>query len=204
MFFCCYTANMEQISEELSLENEFQKETIGLTRKRALILIIVSILIVGAVIAVAVLLPKKQTMPVFSEIMTSNHAAYVHPAYGTVDWVELYNPTDGDIDLSGFGFTNEIKRTFRYRFPEGTILKSGEYLLLYCTGGTEQSDTDPFCTGFNLSAKGEDLYLVNPNNIEADEAHVPALEADTSYARTESGEFAVTEFPTPGEANRFE
>ena len=195
---------MEQISEELSLENEFQKETIGFTRKRALILVAVSVVVIAIVIAAAVLLPKKQTMPVFSEIMTSNHAAFDHPDYGTVDWVELYNPTDRDIDLSGYGFTNEIKRTFRYRFPEGTILKSGEYLLLYCTGGTEHSDADPLCTGFNLSAKGEDLYLVNPNNVEADEAHVPALEADTSYARTETGEFAVTSVPTPGEANRFE
>lgn len=195
---------MEQISEELSLENEFQKETIGFTRKRALILVAVSVVVIAIVIAAAVLLPKKQTMPVFSEIMTSNHAAFDHPDYGTVDWVELYNPTDRDIDLSGYGFSNEIKRTFRYRFPEGTVLKSGEYLLLYCTGGTEQSDADPYCTGFNLSAKGEDLYLVNPNNVEADEAHVPALEADTSYARTETGEFAVTSVPTPGEANRFE
>lgn len=195
---------MEQISEELSLENEFQKETIGFTRKRALILVAVSVVVIAIVIAAAVLLPKKQTMPVFSEIMTSNHAAFDHPDYGTVDWVELYNPTDRDIDLSGYGFTNEIKRTFRYRFPEGTVLKSGGYLLLYCTGGTEQSDADPYCTGFNLSAKGEDLYLVNPNNVEADEAHVPALEADTSYARTETGEFAVTSVPTPGEANRFE
>ena len=195
---------MEQISEELSLENEFQKESIGFTRKRALILVAASAVVIALVIAAALLLPQKPTMPVFSEIMTSNHAAFDHPEYGTVDWVEIYNPSDADIDLSGYGFSNEIKRTFRYTFPEGTVLKSGGYLLLYCTGGTEQSDADPYCTGFNLSAKGEDLYLVNPNNVEADEAHVPALEADTSYARTETGEFAVTSVPTPGEANRFE
>ena len=195
---------MEQISEELSLENEFQKESIGFTRKRALILVAASAVVIALVIAAALLLPQKPTMPVFSEIMTSNHAAFDHPEYGTVDWVEIYNPSDADIDLSGYGFSNEIKRTFRYTFPEGTVLKSGGYLLLYCTGGTEQSDADPYCTGFNLSAKGEDLYLVNPNNVEADEANVPALEADTSYARTETGEFAVTSVPTPGEANRFE
>ena len=84
------------------------------------------------------------------------------------------------------------------------MLNPGEYLLLYCTGGTESSDNDPFCTGFNLSASGEDLYLVNPNNVEADEAHVPALDPDTSYAKNADGDFVVTEFPTPGEANRFE
>ena len=194
---------MEQ-NETLTFENEFKRDRIGLPKRGLYLLIGALLLLAAAIAALVLLLPKKDTMPCFSEVMTSNHAAFDHPDYGTVDWVELYNPTDADIDLSGFGFTNEIKRTFRYRFPEGTVLKSGEYLVLYCTGGTETSDNDPFCTGFNLSAKGEDLYLVNPNNVEADEVHVPALEADTSYARNESGAFAVTEFPTPGEANRFE
>ena len=195
---------MEQELSELSLENDFKRDKIGLPH-RGLVLLIGSLLLLVAAIAVLVILmPKKNTMPCFSEIMTSNHKAFDHPDYGTVDWVEIHNPTDADIDLSGFGFTNEIKRTYRYRFPEGTVLKPGEYLLLYCTGGTETSDADPFCTGFNLSASGEDLYLVNAHNVEADEVHVPALESDTSWARNADGDFAVTEFPTPGEANRFE
>ena len=137
--------------------------------------------------------------------MTSNHSAFLHPEYGSVDWVEIFNPTDADIDLSGYGFTNDLKHhQFRYRFPEGTVIKPGEYLVLYCTGGTDQSDSDPFCTGFNLSKEGEKLFLVTPMKVEADELVVPALETDTAYARTEHGDFQVTEFPTPGEANRFE
>lgn len=194
---------MEENFEELSFENEFTKEKIGLPQKRLGILIGAIALVIVGVVALVLLLPSGAHMPVFSEVMTSNHAAFDHPDYGTVDWVEIYNPTDRDIDLSGFGFTNEIKRTFRYTFPEGTVLKSGEYLVLYCTGGTEASDADPFCTGFNLSASGEDLYLVNKNNVEADEVHVPALDVDTAFARTDSGEFAVTEFPTPNAPNQF-
>ena len=189
---------------EITFENEFHRERIGLPHKGLVILIAALVLLTGGVAAAALLLPKPSGLPQFSEIMTSNHAAFDHPDYGTVDWVELYNPTDRDIDLSGYGFTNEIKRSFRYRFPDGTTIKPGEYLLLYCTGGTEQSDNDPLCTGFNLSASGEDLFLINPNNVEADEVHVPALEADTSYARNGNGAFAVSTVPTPGKENRFE
>ena len=200
--FFVYNANMEQ---ELSFEHDFQKEHIGLTRGRALLLIGVLIVLIAGVTAVALLLPKSSGLPKFSEIMTSNHDAYQHPVYGSVDWVEIYNPTDRDIDLSGYGFTNDIKHhAFRYRFPDGTVLKAGEYLVLYCTGGTDESDSDPFCTGFNLSASGELLFLVTPAKVEADEIFVPALETDTSYARTDADEFAVTHLPTPGEANRFE
>ena len=194
---------MEQ-NTELNFANDFKRDKIGMPRKGLWLLIGALLLLVVGVAVLVILLPKKDTMPCFSEVMTSNHAAFDHPDYGTVDWVELYNPSDEPIDLSGFGFTNEIKRTFRYRFPQGTLLEPGAYLVLYCTGGTETSDNDPYCTGFNLSAKGEDLYLVNPNNVEADEVHVPALEADTSYARNADGEFVVTTIPTPGEANRFD
>lgn len=195
---------MENISEELSLENEFQKEHFGFTRKRALILVAVLVVLIGGVTAAAMLLPKPSGLPEFSEVMTSNHGAYDHPSYGTVDWVEIYNPGDTDIDLSGYGFSTEIKHPFRYRFPDGMVLKPGEYLVLYCTGGTAASDEDPFCTGFNLSASGESLFLVTPNKVEADELFVPALDADTAYARTDKGDFAVTDYPTPWKANRFE
>ena len=203
--FFMYNADMEQLSEELSLENDFHKERIGLTRRRALILIAVLIVAIGGLTVAALLLPKPTGLPKFSEVMTSNHGAYRHPDYGSVDWVEIYNPTDAEIDLSGYGFTNDLKHhPFRYRFPAGTVLGPGEFLVLYCTGGTDQSDSDPFCTGFNLSASGELLFLVTPMKVEADELEVPALESDTSYARTDTGDFAVTEFPTPGEGNRFE
>lgn len=197
--------NFENIPESLSLENEFHRERIGLTRKRAYILIAVLIVAVAGATALALLLPKPTGLPKFSEVMTSNHEAYVHPVYGSVDWIEIYNPSEKDIDLSGYGFTNDVKHhMFRYQFPDGTILKPGAYLVLYCTGGTDQSDNDPFCTGFKLDADGETLFLVTPTQVEADELVVPALEPDTSYARRDDGSFAVTAFSTPGEGNRFE
>ncbi len=196
--------NSEVLSEELSLEHEFQKERIGFTRGRALLLVAAVIVLAAALLVIALLLPKASGQPVFSEVMTSNHGTKLDP-YGAVDWIEIYNLNDKAIDLSGYGFTNDVKHhAFRYRFPDGTTLGPGEYLVLYCTGGTEQSDNDPFCTGFNLSASGEVLFLVTPKKVEADEVTVPPLETDTAYARTDTGGFAVTEFPTPGEANRFE
>ena len=198
--------NEQPVDGALSFENEFQKEHIGLTRKRALILVAVLVVVIAAVTVLSVwILPKPTGLPKFSEVMTSNREAYLHPQYGSVDWVEIWNPTDADIDLSGYGFTNDLKHhQFRYCFPENTILKPGAYLVLYCTGGTEQSDSDPFCTGFNLSKDGEKLFLVTPMKVEADELEVPPLETDVAYARREDSSFDVTEFPTPGEANRFE
>ena len=198
--------NEQPVDAALSFENEFQKEHIGFTRKKALILVAALVVAIIAITVLSVwLLPKPTGLPKFSEVMTSNRNAYLHPQYGSVDWIEIYNPTDADIDLSGYGFTNDLKHhQFRYRFPEGTILKPGAYLVLYCTGGTDSSDSDPFCTGFNLSKDGEKLFLITPMKVEADELIVPALETDVAYARTGNGSFEVTEYPTPGKENRFE
>jgi len=44
------------------------------------------------------------------------------------EWVELYNPTDGDVDLSGWSIasTTVLKKTLI--IPEGTIISSGDFL----------------------------------------------------------------------------
>lgn len=197
---------MENNSQELSFENEFHRERFGLSGKR-IALLVIALLILAAGITVAAVLLKPKTQLVINEVMTANHGAYTHPVYRNVDWVELYNPTDKDIDLSGFGFTNSIKdlkRSVPFHFADGTIIKSHGYLVLYCTGGTGETDDDPLCTGFKLSKDGETLLLIDRNNVECAELTVPKLEADTSYARTEKGDYAVTTVPTPAEANRFE
>ena len=44
------------------------------------------------------------------------------------EWVELYNPTDSDIDISGWEIasTTVLKKTFT--IPDGTIISSGDFL----------------------------------------------------------------------------
>ena len=149
-------------------------------------------------------LPRSEGSVKLNEAMSSNNAAYVHPVYGSVDWVELYNPTSHDVDLSGYGLTDELKKQYKYIFPAGTVLKSGEYLVLWCTGGTSETDADPYCTGFALSQEGETLYLIDDRYYELDELKLPPMETDYSYARADNGTFRATPYVTPGERNRFE
>ena len=44
------------------------------------------------------------------------------------EWVELYNPTDDDVDLSGWSIasTTVLKKTLT--IPEGTVISSGDFL----------------------------------------------------------------------------
>ena len=179
-------AEEESVPEEGLFEEEFQEERIGWSKKQVLILIAIAVLVLLGIGMMALFLPRSEGGVIINEVMTSNDHAFRHPEYGSVDWIELYNPTKSD----------------KYTLPEGTILKSGEYLVLYCTGGTAASDSDPFCTGFALSQEGEALYLINRSYLELDSVTIPYLETDTAYARDEKGTFRTTSTVTPGESNQ--
>ena len=130
-----------------------------------------------------------------SEIMASNN---VFPAGdgGLYDWVELYNPTGEDIDLSGW-FLSDKATELRYRFPDGTLLSAGEFFVIYCSGDVSQDDIAPF----GISAGGdESIYLFASDGTEIDKVSLPALSKGFSYQR--SGDlWEITTAPTPGAAN---
>lgn len=191
----------EPVRQELLFEEPFQKERIGWSASTVAILLSVVFLVLIGIGVMIWLLPDSDGHVIINEVMSSNSKAYLHPEYGSVDWVELYNPTGRDADLSGYGLTNELKKQYKYKFPEGTVLPAGEYLVLYCTGGTSASDADPFCTGFSLSQEGESVYLIDRSYVETDDVKVPTMETDSSYARGEDGSFRVTWTVTPGTKN---
>ena len=154
-----YESEEDVIADGLSFDGAFQKEHIGFPGKTGIFLIVGAVLAVLGVFALILLAPRGDGHVVINEVMTSNKEAYAHPEHGSVDWIELYNPTENDVDLSGFGLTNDLKKQYKYRFPEGAILPAGGYLVVYCTGGTTASEEDPYCTGFALSRDGEGLFL---------------------------------------------
>ena len=134
---------------------------------------------------------------------------YPRPQMVRQDWMNLNGLWDYAItDSSRFptAFDGQIRVPFSPESPLSGVnrsLKSGEYLVLWCTGGTTASDADPYCTGFALSQEGETLFLIDPGCLEIAELTLPALETDFSYARTATGEYRTTANVTPGAANRF-
>ena len=95
------------------------------------------------------------------------------------DWVELYNPTDENINIGNWVFKDE-DNDHNFTIPENTILNSGEYLVL-CTDSYSFSALFPSVINyigdfdFGLSAGGELIRL-----IDADGNLVDAVEYDDS------------------------
>ena len=51
-----------------------------------------------------------------------------HEDYESKDWLELYNAGTTDVDLTGWTYSDSDDDNV-FRFPDGTILNSGEYLV---------------------------------------------------------------------------
>lgn len=137
---------------------------------------------------------------VINEVMASNRYTLTSETLGTPDWIEIYNDSDEDINLSGYGLTNNAKDFRKFTFPDIT-LGAGEYLVVYACDAAENAGADTLVTGFNISKSGEVLFLSDSYAGLVQQLEVPELYSDVSYARSASGTYGFTASATPGTAN---
>ncbi|MEN6417642.1 MAG: lamin tail domain-containing protein [Clostridiaceae bacterium] len=139
---------------------------------------------------------------VVNEIISSNKRSLVDEALGTPDWIELYNAGTSEIDLSGYGISDNMRKLHKFVFPDGTVLGAGEYLVLYAATLEEGADAGSvFCTNFGLSKSGDYVFVTDAFYGIVAQIEVPALYTDVSYARAADGTYGFCAVPTPGAAN---
>lgn len=156
-------------------------------------------LILSLVLAWIVALPRVDAQVYINEVMASNATILPDPDYGNFsDWIELYNPTDQDIDLSGFYLSDDPGNLGMWEFQSGTILPSLSYLLVYADGTGYGLHTN-----FNLAREGEHIMLLDAQTTVIDSFSYPLLPTDISYGRNadQLEELAYLASPSPGESN---
>lgn len=124
-----------------------------------------------------------------NEVCTSNVSCCEDENGNYPDWIELYNPTTDNIDISGYIVSRsaDLKKE-KYVIPEGTVIAPGSFYLF-----------DP---GFRLSSDGCILNLVDSNKHYKDNVRIPALRYDTTYSRSGDGSYKWNvQSPTPGYSN---
>jgi hypothetical protein len=73
-----------------------------------------------------------------------------------VDFIELYNPTSTNVDISGWFLTDDFNSPFKFRIPDGTVIPANGFMVFYETQ-FNANPSDP--ASFGLSAKGDEVYL---------------------------------------------
>ena len=138
---------------------------------------------------------------IINEVMASN--GYYESGHAW-DWVELYNNGDSTENLSGWGFTDSKKDLYKFTFPEGTKLKAGGYLTIWCTGTENKTPGkgDTFYADFKISSSGETLRLTDKDEDEIQKLKMPEQYGCVSYGMPSgSGEYGFFEKPTRGKKN---
>ena len=122
---------------------------------------------------------------VINEVCSNNASTYHTSDYEYLDWVELYNTTDNDIQLKNYGLSDNRNKRFKFAFPNVKIAAKG-YLIVFFNPDGE--DKEELIAGFGISAEGEELFLSMPNGSIIDSLSIPKLAVDTTYGRYLDGD----------------
>ena len=138
-----------------------------------------------------------------NEIMSKNESAIPDATGQYRDYIELINDGDQSADLTGFMLADRAKPTAEslFTFPAQT-LAPGEMVVVFAAGELQNYAGSEYRAPFKISSAGEEVFLFDATGATADQVAVPALDANTCYARDAStGEWAITGDYTPRFAN---
>ncbi len=146
--------------------------------------------------------PGEDDTPLFiNEFLAKNSTVNTDEAGEYDDWIELYNHSDQDINLSGMYLTDKLDNLTKWQFPfGGVMLEPGNYLLIWCDEDQEQGLLH---TNFKLSGNGESIALVAEDGVTIiDSLTFGPQTTDISFGRypDASGDWTSLD-PTPGSAN---
>jgi hypothetical protein len=147
---------------------------------------------------------ESQSAVVINEFMVTNTRTIQDPQGGYDDWLEVYNRSDKDLDLSGMYLSDSDAQLLKWPFPPGTTIPAHGTRMVWL-------DEDLQAEGglhakFKLSKKGETIYLIDTDsrgNVILDQITYSPLKEEVSFGRfPDGGENWQPMVPTPDGVNR--
>ncbi len=116
---------------------------------------------------------------------------YVSELYtsGDGDWIEIYNPTESEISLSGLYLSDDELNLQRWAMPDVKIGAGGVYTVV-CKNNSEKSALKKYQTNFSLKT-GETLYLSDENGNIISSVAVIDMEENQSLSRGLDGLYRI-------------
>ncbi len=137
---------------------------------------------------------------VINEIMASNVDEYVSPAYNFDGWIELYNPTDRDVNLAGLQVSDPANGEGPWTMPLYMgVVQAKSFRTVWFDSNVIAPENAPF----KLDTDGGSILITNRDGVEIARETYPASFERASYARTTDGgdTWGFTDTPTPGKTN---
>ena len=106
------------------------------------------------------------------------------------EYVELYNPNDVSIDVTGYTIIAGTTTKYRYTFPSGTVLAPQSYIAVTSA-----------LTPISLSNSGTMVELLNDLQQPIDSINYSKVQAGEAWARNSNGDWVWTSSPTLAASN---
>jgi len=146
---------------------------------------------------------KVKANPIINEILASN-LNYTADSYGDYDdLIEIYNPTNSEINLTGYYLSDKYDNLTKWVFPSNNpqfILPPNGYIKLWADGEIEEG---PDHLSFKLEKDGESVILTNPDGSTIiDQKNFDYQMTNISYGRdSQSNNWVYFTNPTIGYEN---
>ena len=144
---------------------------------------------------------RQYITPVRINEVSANDGIYVNEYFKRNDWIELYNTTDEEIDVSGMYLTDNMDKPEKYQISgPNTIIPAHGYLIIWCD---KLEPLSQLHASFKLGAGGDDLMLTAADGSWNDILTYPAHNADQTVGRFPDGSnnVYVMNIPTIAKAN---
>lgn len=139
---------------------------------------------------------------VINEILTSNTFTNTDEDGTYQDWIELYNNETTDINLAGYGLSDDDTVLYKWIFPNVT-LAPGEYILIWASDKNRTVAGSPLHSNFKISSGGESISLTNPSGVTVSNIPATVLFSNVSFGRfpNGTGDLVYFENATPNAEN---
>jgi hypothetical protein len=125
---------------------------------------------------------------VINELMAANVKGFKDPQGDPDDWIELHNRGRQAVDLSGMYLSDSRYNPRKWKFPDGTVLPPGGYLIVWADEDTKAKEG--LHANFKLSRGGERIILVDRDekkNRILDRIEFGKQKEDTAFGRVPDG-----------------
>ena len=142
--------------------------------------------------------------PLFGQVVINEYSAanlygYVDNYYMEEDWIELYNTSESDIDISGYYLSDKADEPTKWVIPGGTVISANGYLTFWCSGRDENSGNN-FHTNFKLKQtknNPEHVVFSDPYGNFINDIEMQKTQLDHSIGRSPNGSEVWNIFTSP-------
>ncbi|HFA50027.1 MAG TPA: T9SS type A sorting domain-containing protein [Bacteroidetes bacterium] len=139
-----------------------------------------------------------------NEYSASNLNSFFDNFQKTEDWIELYNDSDIEVDISGWHLSDKESKPAKWEIPAGTLIPANGFLVFWCSGRDMVIDGN-YHTNFKLAqTKGNEfVILTKPDETVVDAFPLALTLVEHSRCRETDGSdiWKICTQPTPGASN---